>query len=170
MYNKNDMVLYGSEGVCKVIDIIDKEMDHKVNEYYVLKPINDIHSTIYVPTQNEKLTSKIKKVLSVQEIYELISNMPNEKEIWIDNFNERKEEYTKILYNGDRKELIRLIKTLYLHQEELKKNKKRLYIADERILKEATNILHEEFAYVLHIEKDDVLPFISKKIKLQEKV
>ena len=170
MYNKNDMVLYGSEGVCKVIDIIDKEMDHKVNEYYVLKPINDIHSTIYVPTQNEKLTSKIKKVLSVQEIYELISNMPNEKEIWIDNFNERKEEYTKILYSGDRKELIRLIKTLYLHQEELRKMKKRLYTVDERILKEAINILHEEFAYVLHIKKDDVVPFIFEKIKLQEKM
>ena len=62
------------------------------------------------------------------------------------------------------------IPLIHASEEELKKNKKRLYIADERILKEATNILHEEFAYVLHIEKDDVLPFISKKIKLQEKV
>ena len=170
MYNKNDIVLYGNQGVCKVFDIVEKEMANEVNEYYVLKPVNDVHSTVYVPTQNEKLTSKMKKILSVEEIYDLINDMPNEKEIWIDDFNERKETYSKILYSGDRKELIRLIKTLYLHQEELKKNKKRLYIADERILKEATNILHEEFAYVLHIEKDDVLPFISKKIKLQEKV
>ena len=112
MYNKNDIVLYGNQGVCKVFDIVEKEMANEVNEYYVLKPVNDVHSTVYVPTQNEKLTSKMKKILSVEEIYDLINDMPNEKEIWIDDFNERKETYSKILYSGDRKELIRLIKTL----------------------------------------------------------
>ena len=87
MHNKNDIVLYGNQGVCKVFDIVKKEMANEVNEYYVLKPVNDVHSTVYVPTQNEKLTSKMKKILSVEEIYDLINDMPNEKEIWIDDFN-----------------------------------------------------------------------------------
>ena len=76
MHNKNDIVLYGNQGVCKVFDIVKKEMANEVNEYYVLKPVNDVHSTVYVPTQNEKLTSKMKKVLSVEEIYDLINDIP----------------------------------------------------------------------------------------------
>ena len=95
MHNKNDIVLYGNQGVCKVFDIVKKEMANEVNEYYVLKPVNDVHSTVYVPTQNEKLTSKMKKVLSVEEIYDLINDIPNEKEVWIDDFNERKEKAVK---------------------------------------------------------------------------
>ncbi len=43
--------------------------------------------------------------------------MPDEKSIWIENENHRKERYQQILKKGDREELVRLIKTLYLHRE-----------------------------------------------------
>ena len=74
MYNKNDIVLYGNQGVCKVFDIVEKEMANEVNEYYVLKPVNDVHSTVYVPTQNEKFNyDEFFKFASITDISSIIT-------------------------------------------------------------------------------------------------
>lgn len=169
MYSKNDTVLYGSQGICRIEDITEKEMGGKTIEYYVLKPIENSHATIYVPTQNEMLVSKMKKILSVKEIYQLIQAMPNEELIWIEGDNKRRDAYREILKSGDRKMLIQLIRTLFLRQQELKSKKRKLHANDEKILREAENILHEEFAYVLNINKDEVVPFIFQQIEVTEK-
>lgn len=81
----------------------------------------------------------------------------------------RKEKYREILKNGDRQELIQLIRTLYLHQQELKKAGKKFHATDEKILNEAEKILHHEFAYVLDIKLEEVVPFISKEINIEER-
>lgn len=56
-----------------------------------------------------------------------------------------KEKYTKILKSGDNKQLVKLIRTLYLEKVEVKK----LYVNDEKIMTDAEKLLHEEFALVL---------------------
>ncbi|MGN0625751.1 MAG: hypothetical protein ACI4I8_05750, partial [Oscillospiraceae bacterium] len=77
--------------------------------------------------------------------------------------------YQQILSGGDRTELIKMIKALYFHQKEQQKNGKRLHIPDERFLKDAENMLYEEFAYVLKIRKEQVLPFIMEQVQIAEK-
>ncbi len=44
-----------------------------------------------------------------------------------------------------------------------------MHIADERFLNEAEKLLYEEFAHVLQIERNQVLPFILKQIQPEEK-
>ena len=39
MYQINDMILYGTEGVCKIDSIVTKELAGEAQEYYVLKPV-----------------------------------------------------------------------------------------------------------------------------------
>ena len=107
----------------------------------------------------------MRKALSSDEIYRLIRTMPDKALIWIDNDNLRKEKYRNILKGSDRTELISLIKTLYLHQQEQQQKGRKLHNADEQIFAEAEKILYEEFAYVLHIDRDQVLPFILKQIE-----
>ena len=62
-----------------------------------------------------------------------------------------------------------MIKALYFHQREQQKNGRRLHITDERFMKEAEKMLYEEFAYVLNIRKDQVLPFILNQVQVAEK-
>ena len=50
-----------------------------------------------------------------------------------------------------RQELIKLIRALYFNREEKHRSGKKFYLSDERIMKEAETILHEEFAHVLNI-------------------
>ena len=46
MININDTILYGSEGVCTVVDIVERDFGGKAMQYYVLKPVYNNSSTI----------------------------------------------------------------------------------------------------------------------------
>lgn len=165
MYQINDMIIYGVNDICKIVDIADKDFSGSKTEYYVLKPLNNQASTIYVPVNNENLKKKMRCVLSVSEIYEIIHSMPEEKSVWIENENERKEKYKEIIACGNRRELVQIIKALYTHQQQLQAKGKKLHAADERFFKEAEKLLYEEFAIVLDIKQEQVLPFILEQIQ-----
>lgn len=168
MFNVNDAVLYSVHGVCRIIEIQSQNFGGNDCLYYVLKPVYNGFSTFFVPVDNEALTSKMKKVLSQEEIHNIIHSMPQEDLIWIEDDNERKEKYNEILKSGDRTGLVRIIKTLYARQQQLKEKRKKLHIADERFMHEAEKMLYEEFAYVLNIEQDQVIPFIAEEIEIKD--
>lgn len=165
MIRIHDMVLYGAHGVCEVEDTTVKKVGDREIHYFILKPVYDRSSTVYVPADNEELIGKIRRILSAEEIYEIIRTMPDEDLLWIENETERRKAFNDILSSGDRNQLIRLIKTLYFRQQERKEHKKNLLMSDEKLMKDAERILYEEFTYVLHIERDQVLPFITEQIE-----
>ena len=165
MYSVGAVVIYKNEGVCKITDTVTKRFRDKNIEYYVLKPIHKENSEIFVPKNNSVLVEKMRQVLSKDEIMKLIKEMPKEGSIWIENSDERKESYRKILERGERTELVKLIKTLYMHKQKQKKSGKKLHIADEKILKDAEHMLYDEFAYVLDIPHNEVVPFISGQLQ-----
>ncbi len=164
MFSKEDLVVYGSEGVCKIVDISRREFGNTVKEYYTLVPVIDEKSTIYVPVGNDKLESKMHRVLSSREINELISSMPKQKGLWIDNEIMRKQKYQEIIKNGKHLELVSLIKAVHKQQEKLKDTGKKLHQSDAKFLAEAQKMLHGEFSAVLNIEIDEVDSFIMEKI------
>ena len=135
-------------------------------DYYILKPVYSEGSTVFVPVNNEELTSKMKKILSLDEVKALIQTMPEMELIWIDNDNRRKEKYKEIIKNGNRNELISLIKTLYKHRESLGENGKKFHATDEKFLQDAEKILYDEFKYVLNIKEEEVVPFIIEQIEM----
>lgn len=166
MYPIGTTILYGGQGACQICDIEKKEIGGQRHSYYVLKPVYDSNATIFVPTENEQLVGKMRRVLSRQEVQQLIDDMPEETTIWVDNDSQRKEQYQKILFEGNPKKLIRLIKTLHKHQEEQREKGRRLHLSDERAYKEAERLLYDEFALALNIERKEVLPFILNRIEM----
>lgn len=168
MFKTGDTVLYGAQGVCKIEDVEKKNFGKESREYYVLRPVYDKTPVIYVPTQNAALTAKMKCVLTAEKIHEIIDSMPRQELLWIENENERKERYRGILERADRSELVRMIKTLYLVQKQQAACGKKLHMADERYFKEAEKLLYDEFALVLGISREQVLPFILEKLPKEE--
>lgn len=167
MYQTGDTILYGGNGVCKVVEITERKFDGHTVDYYVLQPVYSDHSLIYVPTQNESLTGKMRQILSEKDVYALIHDMANEDVAWIEDENERKETYRTILSRGNPKDVIRVIQSLYRHQQEQKQRGKKLRQSDERFFREAEKLLYDEFALVLHIQPDQVLPFITEQIQVK---
>ncbi len=164
MYNVGDIVMYGTFGICKVTAIEKRDFTGKEQEYYILKHTSSEKNTFYVPLSNESALSNMHYVCSKAEVDELISHMNSEGLIWIDNDNKRKEEYSRIIKDADKHEIIRLIKTLYLRRKELAESGKKLRSTDENYLSLAENMLFEEFVFALDIDRSEVVEYIEKHI------
>jgi CarD family transcriptional regulator len=163
--NIGDVIIYGSHGVCKVTGLHDMCMEEKNHTYNVLKPVYHTASTVYISATSNRRKTEVRHILSADEIFSLVKKMSGKDYIWVKDNRKRKELYGQILADGNRSELIKMIKTLRCHKQELKNiNKdKRLQNADECFLKDAEKTLCEEFAYVLSIKREEVIPFIYEQ-------
>ena len=169
MFNINDVIVYGSNGVCKIEGIENKELMGTKKQYFVLKPIKNNASTYFVPTENNRLLAKMKSLLSKEEINELIDSMVKEKANWITNESERKEKYRNIISDGNRLELIKMIKAIFIEKKEREANGKRLHASDERFFRDAERLLYGEFEYVLNLNEDQLMTYILDRIKNSNK-
>lgn len=167
MYAVNDTVMYGQSGICKITEICDKKFGRETLKYYVLRPIYGDNTVIYCPVDSDKV--HMRNLLSAEDVFSLIREMPAQQGDWIENDNLRKEAQTEILRRGDHKELIALIKTLYKKREEIERSGRRFHRADEEAMQQAEKMLYQEFAQVLDIAPDEVVPFIIGKIEKQAK-
>lgn len=116
MYSIGEIVLYGSNGVCEITEITTKKIGKDSIEYYVLKPVCSDSSTLFVPTQNEMLVSRMRAVLSSDEIKDILSQK-TDNEIWIDNKAERCEKIKEIISGGDCMKLVELIRRMHFHSK-----------------------------------------------------
>ena len=165
MFSVGDTVLYGTQGICTIKEISEMQIGKVKNKYYILVPVYDTKATIYVPTDNQKLVSNMRRLLSPAEINELIDDAAATPMLWVENDPQRKEHCFAVIKSGNRTELMRLISMLYLKREELKNSKKHFHISDERFLRDAEKLLHDEFAYILGINQNEVSDYILNRIK-----
>ena len=107
----------------------------------------------------------MKRVLTKEEIDELLSSVVPGALDWIENDNRRKVFCTYTIKSGDRLAMINMIDMLCAHQKEMENQRKHFHVTDERFLKEAEKLLHEEFSFVLGIPKNDVCDYIRERIK-----
>lgn len=168
MFQVSDVIIYGAQGVCQIIGIEEKSVSGVKKSYYVLKPVQDKGSTIFAPKDNEVVLKKMRRLLTRDEVHELIDSMQTEDGMWISNEVERKELYRGVLARGDHRELIKMIKAIYAHKVQREAEGKRLHLSDERFFKDAEQLLYNEFQYVLDISsKDEMMAYILARIEKQ---
>lgn len=169
MHKINDKVLYATDGVCVIEDIAERTFSGKAETYYILKPYAKSISSIMIPVANEVLVSRMRRLLSVDEVLSLIDRMPKENGVeWIEDRKRRNEEYRSIIMQGDRDKLVRLIRTIYDYAQRQKEIGKKMHAQDERTLCEAERILYDEFSVVLGIKREDVLGYIRERLERAE--
>ena len=164
MANIGDFVVYGNSGICEISGSEVKIIAGRKFTYYVLKPVYDKKATVFVPSDNQALCDKMRKPLTKEEICNIIDSISKQECVWVENESDRKTQYREVISSGDRTELIKLVKTLYLHQSKQFEKGKKLHIADEKFLTTAERLLYDEFAFVLGIERDSVIDFITSRI------
>ena len=165
MFQINDVVVYASQGVCEIVNIEEQKVDGVIKKYFILKPKNDKGATFYVPTWNEKAWGKMRKVMTKKDVDALIDSMPGKTPIWIANENERKEVYKKILASGDQAAIISMVQALFIHKREREAEGKRLHMADEYFMKDAEQLLYNEWQYVLNVDKVGLMNYIFSRIE-----
>lgn len=156
MYSVGEYVVYGNKGVCEVknvgpIDIPGMSADRT---YYTLMQLGSRGSTIFVPVDKED--SGLRKVISKNDAYVLIDEVPSMKPVWIQNDKEREQLFTNILRTADIKGLIEMIIVLYQRRERRIADGKKATSTDERYFHAAEDILYGELGVSLGVEKDKV--------------
>lgn len=99
MFKVNDTVVYGASGVCEITEIREMEFRGKTVKYYVLKPLNSAGSTVFVPIENEKLTAKMKRVMSKDEINSMLKDKTGYLP-WVEERKTRAEKYAEVIFAG----------------------------------------------------------------------
>lgn len=162
MFKIGEVVSYSATGVCEIVDIRKEKLTDTMMQYYILKPIYQNASTVYVPVDNETLVSRMKYLLSKSQTQELIESFKFTDIEWIENDSERIGFWREILRSGDRKKIASLICTIHIHADYLATLGKQLRLIDAQILKDAKNVLHGEIATVLEIPIEEVETLINE--------
>jgi CarD family transcriptional regulator len=169
MYKVNDKIVYGTHGVCEVMEIgrLSMSVADRKKKYYTLRPVYQKESVIYVPVDNEKIP--MRPILTREEVDELLQEIPRLDTIWVSNEKEREYQYKQIILRGDCRELVRIIKTIYLRMQSRIEDGKKVAAVDERYFRQAEDLLYGELAYVLDMKKSDMNPFISEYMQQKER-
>ena len=164
MYSVNEKIHYGGSGVCVIQEIAMMRFGRTRERYYVLKPVYQNSSVIYVPVDNEVLVAKMRPVLSREEVDHLIESMDTIPTAWEEDPQARKACFDALLRSNECRSLIVIIKTLNAHRERRQADGKALHVADESYLREAQRLLYDEFAGALGILPAEVPAYIQQKL------
>ena len=164
MFNLNDKIMYASVGVCSIDEITEKDLGQGTVQYYVLRPLYQKASTVFVPTNNEILLSRMSNILSKKELLSLLEKIPLEEDIWLENSNDRKMRFREILSGTDRHDILSLIRAVITHKKYLEDNGKKLHLSDERYFKEAAAVAYGEISLVLDMEIENIPEYLEKTL------
>ena len=136
MFQPGELVMYGTTGVCRVESIDRPNLTGADcgKAYYNLKPLQH-NGIIYTPVENSKV--------SIQALTQ---------------------HYQAAIHSGDRRELIRLMMSIYAKQKQAEAQKRRLGMVDERYMKQAERLLYGELAASLEIPFDQVQSYIARRV------
>ncbi len=163
MFSINDTVVYSTVGVCRVEGIEKLTLGRETNQYYVLRPLSNGASTVYVPLDNELLLSRVRKVITSDELADLLKL--DIAPIWNDDSNVRSQMYADIIKSGDRVSIIGVILALTARRQSLKGTGKKMRISDERALRDSERIFGDEVAYVMGVPFEKAIEHIRQTVK-----
>lgn len=169
MFSINEIVVHPNSGVCKISDIRTERFASSAEKYYVLQPIYSPSTTrIFVPVSGDKI--KLRHPLSKQEVISAIDCSLSVKSQWLEDEKKRSERFSAVLSEKEPTKIIEIICELHKNKAQRASEGKKLRNNDERILSEAEKVIHQEFAFVLGIEPDDVAKFIMDRLNIEEEV
>ena len=164
---KGQIVVYGTSGICVIEEIkpIKITMDSRPEPYYVLRQKSNSQSTVFVPVGNDKLTSKIRRPMTREEILSMFSRVRSDRMKWDTDRRVRTDRFREILAGGVSDDLLRMAVCLHERKDKLFDDGKRLPVTDINTLKSVSQLLEEEVSYAFGIDEKDAGEYIKKEMK-----
>ena len=165
-FQTGDYVSYSSSGICRIDDIRQEAPAGKgePKTFYILKPLADPGSTIFVPTTNPVLLARMKRLPTQEDADAMILAAGQEEKPWIDDRKLRIASFQSILKACELKELLGLVTCIYRKGQALTAQGKRLAASDEAVLRRAESLIENELSFVLGLQKDQVGVYIREKL------
>ena len=158
-------VVYGAHGVCRIVDREDRMVDRKRRQYLVLEPDGQDGSRYLVPTHNETVMARLRPVLTREELDRLLASPEIRASGWIQDENQRKQNYRELISSGDREKLMRMVYTLYRHKDAQTAAGRKVHLCDDNFLRDAEKLLASEIALVMDMEIDQARLYLREQLK-----
>ena len=165
MYVIGDRVVYGIHGVCGIVAVEQRRVDRKTVEYFALEPLDRPGSRFYVPTGNAVALSKMRPLLSAEEMETLLHSEPS-RDVWISHEGLRKNRYKELLAYTDREALLAMIVALYAYKNDLISKGKKFHMSDENFLWDAEKLLISEISYVLSMDHVKAGQYLRQSLRV----
>ena len=165
MFQEGDLVVYGSSGVCRVVQIgaLESRAADPNRQYYTLQPLFE-SERIYTPVDSGVF---MRPAMTKEGAQNLIRQIP---EIDGDVCTERNPANLRIHYEAslqshECRELIRMIKGIRRKTRETEKKGRKMGQVDQRYRKKAEGLLHGELAIALGIPREEVEDYIHSALE-----
>lgn len=167
MFKVGETVVYGSVGVMEIVDIREERIGGASHTYYVMKEIGSTSGgSTFVPCDNEKLVASIRHLISREEALALIAEMGDIAEAeWFEDNRKRAELFKNVMMNGDRRELVAMLKAIYESGKRRGAIGKKNYLSDDLVMHKAEKLLYSELSVVLGIPESEIPAFIAEKLE-----
>ena len=166
MLAEGQLVIYGIHGVCRITGVETRTVDRKRADYYVLSPLDQAGACFYIPTHNQIAVSKLRPLLTRQELETLIRSPEANQNTWIADENQRKMRYRELIGSGDRAALMCMVRTLLKHKDDQLAAGRKFHLCDENFLRDAQKLLSAEFSLVLQIPVDQVGAYLQQHMEV----
>jgi len=165
MYQVGEQVVYGMHGVCRIVQEERKIIDRRAVNYLVLEPVGQAGARFLVPTHNASAMSKIRPMLTKEEMDALLTSAALRADDWIRDEGQRRQLYRDLIGSGDREMLARMVCTLYRHKKAQAAAGRKVHLCDDNFLRDAEKLLASEAAVVLGLDQDQAKQYIRNKLK-----
>lgn len=167
MFKKDDLIMCGGHGVCRVVDVVGNPIDRldKKRKYYLLSPVFEKGSTVYTPVDSDKVI--MRPIMTKEEAEALIARITEIETVWIQEEKNREQMYKEAIRTYDCDTLVEIIKTLYLRKQNRLHEGKKVLSSDEQYLRKAEELLYSEMSLSLSIPKEKVEEYIIEAVEKQ---
>ncbi len=167
MHKIGEKILYGAAGVMTIVDIREESIGDISRSYYVLNSaVRRSDSLTYVPTDNERLVSAMRPLLTEEEIKSLLHSVKDMEPLeWVPENRARSEYFKRVMESGDREEMVAMIIAIDENAKRREAEGKKNFLSDENAKQKAEKLLHTEISVVLGIPEEDVPAYIENETK-----
>lgn len=162
MFRVGDRVVYGSHGVCVIVDSEERSVDRKKLRYLVLEPEGQTGTRFYVPEHNPAALAKMRPLLDKESIDRLLSSDEIRGAEWIEDENRRKQCYRELISGTDYVALLKMVHSIHIYKNQQLESGKKLHLCDVNFLRDAEKLISEEFALVLNMAASEVGAYVQK--------
>lgn len=162
MFKKGCYVVNTNHGICEISDVVTMNMGSGDREYYVLIPIEENTAKVFLPVDIAE--KRIRSVMNTDDAWRLIKEIKAVDEALIENEKEREKLYKEAINSRDPKQLISIMKALYVRRQKRLEEGKKTTAVDDRYFKLAEKQLYSELAFALGVEKSELNEIIEQNI------
>ena len=161
MFTTGDTVSYGTSGVCTITEKKRVILGGQPHECFILQPVYDSSMKICVPCDSAPLLQRMRSLPTREELEALLYQPLPEHD---PDPDARKQQYRQALQGGQLTDMMWMVRDIYTERRLRRARGKQLSAYEDNALREAQNVLHTEFAYVMGIQPAEVPDFIAKKL------